>query len=83
MAEFLENAVVQQATFFILNTDWTRREFHHFYQNIAPEKSQLIPSGYEPKVYEDIKQPFSSGTDSFKLVYFGSIYGGSDPVSLL
>ncbi len=83
MAEILEKTVVRQARFIILNTEWTRKEFRHFYKNIAPEKFQLIPNGYEPEDFEAIKQPSSSWGNGFKLVHAGSIYGGRDPVPLL
>ncbi len=83
MAEFLEKAIIQHANFIILNTDWMRREFRHFYKNIASEKFQWIPNGYEPEDFEAVEQPTSSGEDSFKLVHAGSIYGGRDPVPLL
>lgn len=83
MAEFLERAVVLQARFIILNTDWARREFRHFYKSIDPERFQLIPNGYEPEDFEDIRQSSSSGANSFKLVHSGSLYGGRDPVPLL
>ncbi len=83
MAEYLEKKVIHQAKFIILNTDWTRREFRHFYENIASEKFQWIPNGYEPEDFDVVKQPTSSGEDRFKLVHAGSIYGGRDPVPLL
>ncbi len=83
MAELLEKAVVQRATFIILNTDWTRREFRQFYKELDVEKFQLIPNGYAPEDFENFKQAPSSRGNSFKLVHSGSLYGGRDPIPLL
>jgi len=83
MADLMEKAVVYQARFIILNTEWTKKEFLHFYQHLASDKFQLIPNGYEPETFDVIKQTPSTGEDSFRLVHAGSLYGGRDPVPLL
>ena len=80
----LERKVVHHASAVSLNTDPLRAEFLLRYPDIEPDRFFVMPNGFDPEDFRDIRpEPREESDDTLVLCHAGFLYGVRDPAVLL
>jgi len=84
VARAVEQVAVRDATVVVAVTEAARQEIRKRYPQQAESKFQLIHNGFDAALYRDTEgSVISHSADKILLTYVGSVYGSTEPSTLV